>query len=194
MFLERLGIVLEPISKILRRLALIYQRLNSSLSTQLILGRSSRCRHLIIRLYNKLAGQTSVGLSFEQPAQALDSTSTSSLNSIEALKALMLNNTVYFNASSSECFGNTGVTPASEDTPFKLNSLYAVAKASAFHITRLAREAYGIHAFSGILSNHKSPLRGERFVTTKIIEQLRLIQNGSELQLILGNLKTARDW
>lgn len=140
-----------------------------------------------------LAGQTSVGLSFDQPAQALDSISTSCLNFIEALKALRLN-TVYFNAASSECFGNTGNIPANEDTPFWPNSPYAVAKASAFHITRLAREAYGLPAFSGILSNHESPLRDSQFVTAKIIDRLRLIKKGSESQLILGNLKTTRDW
>jgi len=140
-----------------------------------------------------LAGQTSVGLSFSQPAQALDSISTSCLNFIEALKALRLK-TVYFNAASSECFGNTGDIPANEDTPFRPNSPYAVAKASAFHITRLAREAYGIPAFSGILSNHESPLRGSQFVTAKIIDQLRLIKSRTESKLILGNLKTTRDW
>ena len=140
-----------------------------------------------------LAGQTSVGLSFHQPAQALDSISTACLNFIEAIKSLNLQ-TTYFNASSSECFGNTGNRPATEDTPFSPNSPYAVAKASAFHLTRLAREAYGIAAFSGILSNHESPLRGSQFVTSKIINRLRLIKNGSESELLLGNLKTTRDW
>lgn len=140
-----------------------------------------------------LAGQTSVGLSFEQPAQALDSISTSCLNFIEALKALRLD-TIYFNAASSECFGNTGDIPATEETPFRPNSPYAVAKTSAFHLTRLAREAYGVNAFSGILSNHESPLRGNEFVTSKIIQSLRGIKIGSEPRLVLGNLKTLRDW
>lgn len=140
-----------------------------------------------------LAGQTSVSLSFEQPAQAFDSISNSCLNFIEALKVLGPN-TKYFNASSSECFGNTGDARACEETPFRPNSPYAVAKASAFHITRLAREAYGIAAFSGILSNHESPLRSRQFVTARIIEQLRLIKSRRESRLVLGNLKTTRDW
>jgi GDPmannose 4,6-dehydratase len=140
-----------------------------------------------------LAGQTSVRLSFSQPAHALDSISTSCLNFIEAIRALSLEST-YFNASSSECFGNTGETAATEETPFQPNSPYAVAKASAFHLTRLAREAYGIPAFSGILSNHESPLRGKEFVTSKIFERLRAIKDGAESRLVLGNLKTTRDW
>lgn len=140
-----------------------------------------------------LAGQTSVGLSFSQPAHALDSISTSCLNFIEAIRALGLEST-YFNASSSECFGNTGETAATEETPFQPNSPYAVAKASAYHLTRLAREAYGISAFSGILSNHESPLRGNEFVTSKVFERLRAIKEGAEPRLVLGNLKTTRDW
>lgn len=140
-----------------------------------------------------LAGQTSVGLSFSQPARALDSISTSCLNFIEAIRALSLKST-YFNASSSECFGNTGETAATEETPFQPNSPYAVAKASAFHLTRLAREAYGIPAFSGILSNHESPLRGKEFVTSKILERLKAIKAGAEPRLVLGNLKITRDW
>jgi GDPmannose 4,6-dehydratase len=140
-----------------------------------------------------LAGQTSVGLSFEQPAQALDSISTSCLNFIEALRSFGLE-TKYFNAASSECFGNTGVFTANEDTPFRPNSPYAVAKSSAYHLTRLGREAYGLKAFSGIFSNHESPLRPPQFVTQKIISGLRQIKNNQKTQLVLGNLNTTRDW
>lgn len=140
-----------------------------------------------------LAGQTSVSLSFEQPAQALDSISTSCLNFIEAIKALRLN-TKYFNAASSECFGNTGNVPADEETPFRPNSPYAIAKSSSYQLTRLAREAYGLKAFSGIFSNHESPLRPPQFVTQKIIAGLRSIKNGESDHLVLGNLNTTRDW
>lgn len=140
-----------------------------------------------------LAGQTSVGLSFEQPAQALDSIATSCLNFIEALRAFRLD-TKYFNASSAECFGDTGSEIADESTPFRPNSPYAVAKTSAFYLTRLAREAYGLRAFSGILSNHESPLRGSEFVTSKIFRDLKRIKEGSLDKITLGNLNTVRDW
>jgi GDPmannose 4,6-dehydratase len=140
-----------------------------------------------------LAGQTSVSLSFDQPAQALESISTSCLNFIEAIKAFNLN-TKYFNAASSECFGNTGCTPADEDTPFRPNSPYAVAKSTAYQLTRLGREAYGLKVFSGIFSNHESPLRPAQFVTQKIITGLLDIKKAKSDHLVLGNLNTTRDW
>lgn len=139
-------------------------------------GISAKCNSDVII---NLPGQTSLGLSFDQPAISLDSISTSCLNFIEAIKARSLN-TIYCNAASSECFGNADNTPASEDTPFRPYSSYTVATSLAFHLTRLAREAYKMLAFSGVQSYHQSPLRGRQFVTAKFIEWLRLIKSGSE--------------
>ncbi len=144
------------------------------------------------RIYN-LAGQTSVSLSFQQPSQAIDSISNSCLNFLEAIRSIDFT-TRYFNAGSSECFGDTLGCPANESTLHKPNSPYAVAKSSAIHLTRIAREAYGIHSCTGILSNHESPLRSERFVTKKIVNDLKKIKKGKLRYLKLGNLNVIRDW
>ena len=122
-------------------------------------------------IYN-LAGQSSVGLSFEQPVETLESISVGTLNILEGIRFLDPEIRLY-NASSSECFGDTGGTPASEDTPFRPRSPYAVAKATAFWEVANYREAYGLFACSGILFNHESPLRPERFVTQKPVAQKR---------------------
>lgn len=143
-------------------------------------------------IYN-LAGQSSVSLSFNQPALAIDSIATSCLNFLEAIRCLELNSR-YFNAGSSECFGNTINFKADENTKFNPLSPYAVAKCTSVYLTRMARDAYGIHACNGILSNHESPLRSERFVTKKIINGLKKIKNKQMDYLELGNLNTIRDW
>jgi GDPmannose 4,6-dehydratase len=143
-------------------------------------------------IYN-LAGQTSVGLSFEQPVECMESIAGASLILLEVIR--YLNAPVrLFNAGSSECFGDTGTTPANEDTPFKPRSPYAVAKSTAFWQVRSYREAYGIHACTGILANHESPLRPLRFVTQKIIRGVREIAAGKRHTLQLGNLDVWRDW
>jgi len=116
-------------------------------------------------IYN-LAGQTSVGLSFGQPVETLESIATGTLNLLEAMRFLGAAIKVY-NAGSSECFGDTGNIAAEETTPFRPRSPYAVAKATAFWEVANYREAYGLFACSGILFNHESPLRPERFVTQK---------------------------
>ncbi|MDB9484495.1 GDP-mannose 4,6-dehydratase, partial [Dolichospermum circinale CS-537/05] len=118
-------------------------------------------------IYN-LAGQTSVGLSFGQPVETLESIATGTLNLLEAIRFLGAAIKVY-NAGSSECFGDTGNIAAEETTPFRPRSPYAVAKATAFWEVANYREAYGLFACSGILFNHESPLRPERFVTQKIV-------------------------
>jgi GDPmannose 4,6-dehydratase len=99
-----------------------------------------------------------------------------------------------YNACSSECFGDTHDTPADENTPFRPRSPYAVAKSAAFWQVANYREAYGLYACSGILFNHESPLRPERFVTQKIIRAASRIARGSQEKLSLGNISIVRDW
>jgi GDPmannose 4,6-dehydratase len=142
-------------------------------------------------IYN-LAGQTSVGLSFDQPVETLESITIGTLNILEAIR-FMNNEIKFYNACSSECFGNT-YSPATESTAFNPRSPYAAAKAAAYWITSNYREAYNIFACSGILFNHESPLRPERFVTQKIISTAIRISQGSKEKLKLGNLKVIRDW
>jgi len=143
-------------------------------------------------IYN-LAGQTSVGLSFEQPAEALESIAFGTLNLLEAIR-LLKRPVRFYNACSSECFGETFGAAADESTPFRPRSPYAVAKAAAFWQVSSYREAYGIHACSGILFNHESPLRPERFVTQKVVAAACRIANGSQERLRLGDLSVRRDW
>lgn len=140
-----------------------------------------------------LAGQSSVGLSFEQPAETLESIVTGTLNLLEALR-LRRKTTRLYQAGSSECFGDTGGVPADEQTPFRPRSPYAVAKASAHWLVSNYRESYGLHASTGILFNHESPLRPKRFVTQKIIQQAKRIAQGSDERLVLGRLDIRRDW
>ncbi len=142
-------------------------------------------------IYN-LSGQTSVGLSFEQPVEAFESINVGTLNLLEAIR--FYNPAIkFYNASSSECFGNT-FQPANELTPFNPRSPYAAAKAAAHYIVSNYREAYNIFACSGILFNHDSPLRPERFVTQKIVSAAFRISKGSKEILTLGNIEVIRDW
>jgi GDPmannose 4,6-dehydratase len=143
-------------------------------------------------IYN-LAGQSSVGLSFDQPVETLESISVGSLNLLEVIRFLGLPIKLY-NAGSSECFGNTGGMPADEQTPFRPRSPYAVAKATAFWEVANYREAYNLFACTGLLFNHESPLRPERFVTRKIVKAACRIAAGSDEKLYLGNTSIARDW
>ncbi|MBX9794842.1 MAG: GDP-mannose 4,6-dehydratase [Burkholderiaceae bacterium] len=140
-----------------------------------------------------LAGQSSVGLSFELPAETLQSIVLGTLNMLEACRLADQPIRLY-HAGSSECFGDTGGEPADEQTPFRPRSPYAVAKASAFWLVQNYREAYGLHACTGILFNHESPLRPRRFVTQKIVSTACRIANGSAERLPLGRLDIARDW
>ncbi|RKS13307.1 GDP-mannose 4,6-dehydratase [Flavobacterium sp. 120] len=143
-------------------------------------------------IYN-LAGQSSVGLSFEQPVEAIESISLGTLNLLEAIR-FSGQAIKFYNAGSSESFGDTGGKIAHENTQFKPSSPYAVAKASAFWQVANYREAYGIFACTGILFNHESPLRPERYVTQKIVSTACRIANGSTEKLLLGNIEIARDW
>ena len=140
-----------------------------------------------------LAGQSSVGLSFEQPAETLESITLGTLNLLEAIRFLQKKIKLY-HAASSECFGDHGTNAAREDTPFRPRSPYAVAKSSAFWLVSNYREAYGLYACNGILFNHESLLRPERFVTKKIILAACRIAEGSPEKLVLGRLDIVRDW
>jgi len=143
-------------------------------------------------VYN-LAGQTSVGLSFDQPVESFESISIGTLNLLEAIRFLDVPIRIY-NAGSSECFGNTEGMAANEETSFRPRSPYAVAKAAAFWHMANYREAYGLFACSGLLFNHESPLRPERFVTRKIVNAACRIAKGSGEVLELGNIEVERDW
>lgn len=140
-----------------------------------------------------LAGQSSVSLSFELPAETIQSITLGTLNILEACRMLDRPIRVY-NAGSSECFGDTNGEPANEQTPFHPQSPYAVAKASAFWLVNNYREAYGLFACTGILFNHESILRPSRFVTQKIISTAKRISKGSSEFLELGRLDISRDW
>jgi len=143
-------------------------------------------------VYN-LAGQSSVGLSFDQPVETLESIAIGTLNLLEAIRFTRAP-IKFYNAGSSECFGDIGEQAADETTPFRPRSPYAVAKATAFWEVANYREAYGIFACSGILFNHDSPLRPKRFVTQKIVDAACSIAKGSQELLHLGNVSIQRDW
>ena len=149
-------------------------------------------RHSPDEIYN-LAGQSSVGLSFEQPVETIESIAGGTLNLLEALR-FVENPIRFYNAGSSECFGDTGNEPASEATPFQPRSPYAVAKSTAHWLVRNYREAYGLYACTGVLFNHESPLRPERFVTQKIVRTAARIASGNCERLQLGNISVERDW
>lgn len=140
-----------------------------------------------------LAGQSSVGLSFDQPAETIQSITLGMLNVLEACRMVEKKIKIY-HAGSSESFGNTNGIPASESTPFHPVSPYAVAKASAFWLVDNYRNAYDLFACTGILFNHESYLRPSRFVTQKIISTAKRIAEGSTELLELGRLDVSRDW
>jgi GDPmannose 4,6-dehydratase len=140
-----------------------------------------------------LAGQSSVSLSFTQPAETLTSIALGTLNMLETLRRLGAK-VRFYNAGSSECFGDTGSRAANEGTAFRPKSPYGVGKAAAVSLVANYREAYGLFACSGLLFNHESPLRPIRFVTRKITAAAARIGAGSRDRLALGNLSIRRDW
>jgi GDPmannose 4,6-dehydratase len=143
-------------------------------------------------IYN-LSGQSSVGLSFEQPAETLESIATGTLNLLEAIRFLGTPVRLY-NAGSSECFGDLNGAAANEDTPFQPRSPYAVAKSTAHWLVANYRSAYRLFACTGILFNHESPLRPPRFVTRKIVRAAVGIARGGPDKLTLGDIGVRRDW
>jgi GDPmannose 4,6-dehydratase len=145
-------------------------------------------------IYN-LAAQSHVAVSFEEPEYTANSDALGALRILEAIRILGLEKkTKYYQASTSELFGEVKETPQNEKTPFHPRSPYAVAKLYAYWITINYREAYGIYACNGILFNHESPIRGETFVTRKITRALTRIKLGLQDNLFLGNLNAKRDW
>ena len=143
-------------------------------------------------IYN-LSGQSSVGLSFQQPVETLESITVGTLNILECIR-LLGRPIRFYNAGSGECFGDTGGRQANESTPFHPRSPYAVAKSAAFWEVANYRDSYGLYACSGILFNHESPLRPQRFVTRKVAAAAARIARGSSEQLVLGDLAIRRDW
>jgi len=144
------------------------------------------------RVFN-LAAQSFVGASFEQPLFTSDVDAMGPLRILEVMRAVNPD-ARFYQASTSELYGKVMETPQTETTPFYPRSPYAVAKAFAHYMTRNYREAYGMHASSGILFNHESPLRGQEFVTRKITLGLARIANGTQDVLELGNMDAKRDW
>jgi GDPmannose 4,6-dehydratase len=143
-------------------------------------------------IYN-LSGQSSVGLSFTQPAETIESIVNGTLNILETLRRVG-GRCRFYNAGSSEIFGDTVDAPADEATAFHPRSPYGVAKAAAVSLVANYRESYGLFACSGLLFNHESPLRPERFVTRKITAAAARIAGGSKERLRLGDLSLRRDF
>lgn len=143
-------------------------------------------------IYN-LSGQSSVGLSFEQPAETLESIATGTLNLLEVIRFLGIP-VRFYNAGSSECFGDIGTGAAGENAHFHPRSPYAVAKSTAHWLVDNYRSAYGLYACTGILFNHESPLRPTRFVTRKIVRSAVRISRGADEKLTLGDMAIQRDW
>jgi GDPmannose 4,6-dehydratase len=145
-------------------------------------------------IYN-LAAQSHVKISFATPEYTANTNAMGTLRILEAMRSLNLESqTRFYQASTSELFGNAATTPQNERTPFHPTSPYAVSKLYAFWITANYREAYKMHASNGILFNHEGPKRGENFVTRKITRAVAAIELGLQKQLSLGNLSAERDW
>ena len=143
-------------------------------------------------IYN-LAAQSHVGASFEQPVGTTEITGIGATRILEAIRHI--NPKIrFYQASTSELYGNSNEVPQKETTPFSPASPYAAAKLYAYWLTRMYREAYGIFAANGILFNHESPIRGMEFVTRKVTNAVARIKMGLEKHLVLGNLDSKRDW
>ena len=143
-------------------------------------------------IYN-LAAQSHVRVSFDGPEYTTDVTATGAVRLLEAIRETGIKPRFY-QASSSEMFGQVQEVPQRETTPFHPRSPYGCAKVFAYWITVNYRESYGLHASNGILFNHESPRRGETFVTRKITRAAAHIQAGLQKKLFLGNLDAKRDW
>ena len=145
-------------------------------------------------VYN-LGAQSHVAVSFEAPEYTAEVDALGTLRLLEAIRFLGLEKkTRFYQASTSELFGNVSHSPQNENTPFYPRSPYAAAKLYAYWIVVNYREAYGMYACNGILFNHESPRRGETFVTRKITRGIANIAHGLESKLYLGNLDAKRDW
>ncbi|MFV0446601.1 MAG: GDP-mannose 4,6-dehydratase [Planctomycetaceae bacterium] len=143
-------------------------------------------------IYN-LAAQSHVGVSFEMPGYTADVTGVGVVRLLQAIRDLGMNPRFY-QASSSEVFGQCRTNPQHEQTPLAPCNPYGAAKAMAYYMTRIYREGYGLFAVNGVLFNHESPRRGETFVTRKISKAVAEIVAGRRETLLLGNLDARRDW
>lgn len=177
----------------LRKLEILDSVRLVSLNTGDIGGVLSLLRRVRPSEIYSLAGQSSVGLSFDQPNETIDSVVLGTLNLLEGIRLSDMD-IRFYNAGSTECFGDTGVLRATETSPFRPCSPYAVAKAAAYWMVSTYRRAYGMFACTGILSNHESPLRPQRFVTRKIIHAAARVSLGMSADLTLGNVNVERDW
>ncbi len=145
-------------------------------------------------IYN-LAAQSHVQVSFETPEYTANTDALGTLRLLEAIRILnMADHVRFYQASTSELYGNAREVPQKETTPFHPRSPYGTAKLYAYWITVNYREAYGFHASNGILFNHESPIRGETFVSRKISRAAAAIEHGLQDRLYMGNLEAKRDW
>ena len=197
------GLVRRSSSSNLSRLDAIYRdRLQSDLELTLHYGDltdGQRISELVEEIepdeiYN-LAGQSHVKVSFDSPGYTAEVNGIGALNALEAARKLNLKKEIrFYQASSSEMYGDAIEMPQVETTPFRPQSPYACAKVFAYHQTVNYRRAYGLFAVNGILFNHESPRRGENFVTRKITLAAARIKLGLQDKLYLGNLDAKRDW
>lgn len=161
------------------------------------LADSSSIKHAVAHyrpdeIYN-LGAQSHVGISFDVPEYTSEATGLGTVRFLEAIRSLAPE-ARYYQASSSELYGDVLESPQSETTPFNPVSPYACAKAYAFYITQTYRRAYGLFAVNGILFNHESPRRGENFLPRKVTSGLAAIRHGLANKLVVGNLNAKRDW
>jgi GDPmannose 4,6-dehydratase len=140
-----------------------------------------------------LAGQSHVGLSFEIPESTCDEVGMATLRLLEIARD-QSPGVKFYHASTSEIFGNASESPQTEETPMRPTSPYGCAKAFATQLARVYRQSYGMFVCNGILYNHESPRRGENFVTRKIARSVARIARGLDVDLVLGNLESKRDW
>jgi GDPmannose 4,6-dehydratase len=140
-----------------------------------------------------LAGQSHVGLSFEIPESTCDEVGMATLRLLEIVRDQSAG-VKFYHASTSEIFGNASESPQTEETPMRPTSPYGCAKAFATQLARVYRQSYGMFVCNGILYNHESPRRGENFVTRKIARSVARIARGLDVDLVLGNLESKRDW
>lgn len=186
---DRIDHLYENPQKENRKFILHYGDLSDSMSLVRIIKKI-----LPDEIYN-LGAQSHVAVSFESPEYTADTVGLGSLRILDAIRVLGLENkTRFYQASTSELYGQVQEVPQKETTPFYPRSPYAAAKLYAYWITVNYREAYNIYACNGILFNHESPLRGETFVTRKITRALSRISLNMQDKLYLGNLDSMRDW
>ena len=140
-----------------------------------------------------LAGQSSVSLSFEQPVETIESMTLGVINFLNAIRELNIS-TKFYNAGSSECFGDSIGVPVNEDTCFNPRSPYGIAKVAAYSLVSNYCEAYSMFACTGILFNHESVFRPDNYVTQKIVQAVKNINQGLQDKLELGRLDISRDW